>query len=57
MNKRYLGDGVYAAFDGVMVILTTEDGVSATNTIHLEDTVRAALRAYLEEVEDGRPRV
>ncbi len=34
--KEYLGDGVYLDFDGFHIILTTEDGVSVTNTIFLE---------------------
>lgn len=35
-QKTYLGDGVYASFDSHMVILTTENGIETTNTIHLE---------------------
>ncbi len=35
----YLGDGVYADFDGFAVVLTTEDGVSVTNRIVLEPEV------------------
>jgi hypothetical protein len=34
--KQYLGDGVYIDFDGFHLILTTEDGVSVSNTIYIE---------------------
>lgn len=37
--KRYLGDAVYFEFDGFNVILTTEDGIRATNTIVMEPEV------------------
>lgn len=47
-KKIYLGDGVYGEMDGYgNVILTTEDGIRATNTIHLEPEVLRALMAWL----------
>ena len=49
--KRYLGDGVYAAFDEMHIVLTTEDGIQATNTIYLDDQVIAALKAYIDGLE------
>jgi hypothetical protein len=47
-KKEYLGDGVYVAFDGYNIILTTEDGVRVTNTVVLEPPVYAALVRYVE---------
>lgn len=41
--KQYLGDGVYANYDGYNVVLTTENGLSTTNTIYLEPAVLWAL--------------
>jgi hypothetical protein len=35
-TKVYLGDGVYADFDGYAITLTTENGVEVTNTIELD---------------------
>lgn len=51
-NKIYLGDGVYAEFDLAreIIILTTEDGVSITNTIYLEDFVLEALLKWLKRI-------
>jgi len=47
-NKTYLGDGVYAQIDDAgQVVLTTEDGLRATNTIYLEPAVLDALLTYL----------
>jgi hypothetical protein len=42
-TKVYLGDGLYADFDGNMVILTAEDGTKITNVGYLEPAVLAAL--------------
>ncbi len=46
-KKVYLGDGVYAAWDGQNLILTTENGIADTNTIVLEPSVIVALQAYI----------
>ena len=40
--RTYLGDAVYATFDGYMLTLTTENGIDITNTIHLEPGVLLA---------------
>ena len=46
--KTYLGDGVYAVLrTGGMLTLTTEDGISTTNVVHLEPDVWAALQRYM----------
>ena len=49
-EKRYLGDGVYAIMDGADLVLTTENGVEATNRIVLEPEVFAALEEFLARV-------
>lgn len=49
-NKVYLGDSVYASFDGFHIVLTTENGMGPSNTIALEDSVYLALKAYAREV-------
>lgn len=41
--RTYLGDGVYAGYDGYSIILTTENGFSGTNEIFLEPHVLDAL--------------
>lgn len=46
MSKSYLGDGVYVDFDGFGLVLTTEDGLRATNTIVLEPEVYESLVTY-----------
>jgi hypothetical protein len=48
-GKRYLGDGVYADFDGFHVVLTTEHGESRPNNIiYLEPDVIEQLMQYLQ---------
>lgn len=46
--KQYIGDGVYADFDGYHLVLTTEDGLHVSNRICLEPTVYGQLNRYVE---------
>ncbi len=55
-DKQYLADGVYAAWDGYYVILTTEDGVSVRNEIFIDDQVWAALVDYVERLKQKTAR-
>lgn len=48
MNKTYLGDGAYAAFDGYGIILTAENGIEATDTVYLEPQVYHKLVAFVD---------
>ena len=50
MSKVYLGDGVYADIENGMLKLTTENGVSVTNTIYLEPSVWQELVIYVSNV-------
>lgn len=52
--KEYLGDAVYADFDGYGIVLTTEDGIRATNTIVLEPEVVRAFVQYVARLEVQR---
>lgn len=45
LNIVYLGDSVYARYDG-RIVLTTENGNGPTNTIVLEPEVFEALVRY-----------
>jgi hypothetical protein len=54
MIRHYLGDGVYASLrPDHSVILTTENGVSITNTIVLEWEVLMAFDEYLTKLKKG----
>ena len=58
MTKQYIGDAVYVDFDGFMLILTTEDGIRANNTIMLEPEVWESLKAYVQRLHsDDQPEV
>ncbi len=50
-KKDYLGDGVYAEYDGYMVKLTTSNGLQDTNTIYLEPGILKSLKLFLIELE------
>ena len=45
-HQRYLGDGVYASFDGYHIVLMTHDGIQMTNEISLEPKVMGSLYKY-----------
>jgi len=45
-GKTYLGDGLYAAFDGWQYVLTAEDGIRVTNVVYLNPEVLAALNSF-----------
>lgn len=50
--KSYLGDGVYADWDGYHVVITTEDGIGGpTNEIKFEGEVIRAFVEYVERLE------
>jgi hypothetical protein len=46
LDKRYLGDGVYADYDGYGVVLTTENGITTTNRIVLEPEIIIEVERY-----------
>lgn len=48
-SKQYLGDGLYASFDGYHVILTAEDGVTVNETVYLESSVAKEAIKYMEK--------
>ncbi len=50
MNKRYLGDSVYAERDGDRIVLTTDNGEGPTNRIDLEPEVFIALMVYVGDL-------
>ena len=56
VTEMYLGDAVYASYDGFHIVLQTRDGYSATNTIALEPAVLETFdmfRKQLKEPDDG----
>ena len=51
-KKVYLGDSVYATFDGYMIALTTENGIpeDPSNVIFLEPDVVSSLEIFIKAV-------
>jgi len=49
---EYLGDGVYAAWDGYVVELRTNSHTDSTNIIFLEPEVLAALNRFYENAKE-----
>jgi hypothetical protein len=46
-NPTYLGDGLYASFDGYQIRLYAHDGIRATDEVFLEPTVLAAFERFV----------
>lgn len=49
MSKEYLGNNVYADFDGNLIVLTTEKGPNITSTINLDSEVSSALIKFIKK--------
>jgi hypothetical protein len=49
-TKEYLGDSVYAEFDGEGIRLTTDNGYGPTNTIYIDGEVYASLVMFVERI-------
>lgn len=58
-DKVYLGDGVYANRSERGIVLTTENGITATNTIVLEPEIVEEFERYIarlrERADDDLP--
>ena len=52
-NKVYLGDAVYIEPNSYGYTLTTENGISITNTIVLEPKVMSNLLGYISQQKDA----
>lgn len=52
MDPRYLGDGVYASFDGYHIVLTAghHDAACAEHAIYLDPGTVEALDRYIESI-------
>ena len=53
-TKTYLGDGVYAWFDGFHIWLSTTPGGYSNDTIALEPAVWAALVKYAASLKESK---
>lgn len=49
-HKRYLGDSVYAGFDGMHIVLYTDNGYGPENAISILDTLVPIVRDYFDQV-------
>lgn len=52
--REYLGDGLYAEFDGWQIRLFAHNGISHTNEVFLEPSVLTAFERYVANLK-GRP--
>ena len=50
--KTYLGDGLYAEFDGFQIRVFASDGERTTNEIFLEGETVNAFLAFVDQVKE-----
>ena len=50
LPKIYLGDSVYAEFDGYGMTITTENGYGPTNSIYMEPAVLESLSRFYKRL-------
>lgn len=51
--KEYLGDGLYVAYDGYQLILTTNiESPDTANTVYLESSVYRNLLGFVERLNE-----
>ncbi len=55
-EQRYLGDGVYAEYDGYHLVLTTGSSLNEKpeNRVYLDTQVRNELRRLLNKIAFGK---
>jgi len=51
-NEVYLGDGVYAEYDGYAIVLKANDQENPTDVIKLEPDVLSALYRFVDRVKE-----
>lgn len=51
-EKTYIGDGVYATFDGFSIVLETSDGIRTTNSIAIEPEVWSNLLDFIRSTRE-----
>lgn len=51
-DPTYLGDGVYAMFDGYQIWIWTSDGFKESQKIAIENSVLVALNKYAVRIRD-----
>jgi len=57
VEKRYLGDGVYAEVKEGMIYLTTENGIEAQNTVVMDPDILDKFSEFVWDANLGkRPR-
>lgn len=49
-QKVYLGDGLYASYDGYHIILQSSDGIRVLDEVALEPAVYQALTEYAKAI-------
>ena len=49
MNKLYLGDGLYAEYDGHMLVLKANDDIHPSDIVYLDPSTLSALVLFLKK--------
>jgi len=55
--EEYIGDGVYASYDGYHIVLKTLGSLGPSNKIHLEPPVMQRLKEYEGKIAEHQKKV
>jgi hypothetical protein len=53
IDDSYLGDGLYASFDGWQIELYASNGIEKTNSVLLDSDTLAAFLKYVERLRES----
>jgi hypothetical protein len=53
IDDSYLGDGLYASFDGWQIELYASNGIEKTNSVLLDSDTLAAFLKYVERLQQS----
>jgi hypothetical protein len=53
MDDSYLGDGLYASFDGWQIELYASNGIQKTSSVFLDSGTLAAFLKYVERLQQS----
>ena len=52
-NPRYLGDGVYAKYDGYQIELMANDHMNPTDRIYLDSSTLTSFLKFIDEIKEN----
>lgn len=52
IKKQYLGDGLYAEFNGYQIILKANNEISPSDVVYMDDSVVESFLHFIESIKE-----